>query len=365
VDDAEDGDILVHEYGHAVQYEIVPGIGQGRDNLDARAIGEGWSDIQAYAIPTGASKAPVVPRACIGAWDALGYEPPAPCLRRVDGHKHYPEHLRLPRQPHFDGEIWSGALHEIFEATGLGPVAGYRLVLESMYDYSSDVTFLNAAEALLEADEALHGGAHVAAIRRVLLWRGLLATISEPAPVDEARLEQVAVRHESPRPLDNSADDHLVIRHPGATAVRVRFAELDLETGEHCVGRLCDAVYVYSEAGDLYARLGGVGKDVLSPIVPGEAVIVRWVTNGERPSTGLIIDRLDVLLEPIATPDAGPAPLPDARPPRPGTGDAQGSCATGGGAGGAAAWVLLVLGLVSAGSRAARRGRARRGRPRS
>jgi hypothetical protein len=129
VDDAEDADILVHEYGHAVQHDLVPGFGT---SVDARAIGEGWSDIQAYALPTLSTQAPGVERACLAPWDAVAYAPPAPCLRRVDGQKHYPEQLRTRREPHFDGELWSGFLHDVFREAGLDPLEGYQLVLESM-----------------------------------------------------------------------------------------------------------------------------------------------------------------------------------------------------------------------------------------
>ena len=43
------GDVVVHEYGHALEYFIIPNFGRGSD---ARALGEGWGDILAAAVPT-------------------------------------------------------------------------------------------------------------------------------------------------------------------------------------------------------------------------------------------------------------------------------------------------------------------------
>lgn len=360
VDDAEDGDILAHEYGHAIQEEQVPGFGNGDD---AAGMGEGFSDIQAWAMPTGSTKAPKVPRACLGSWDATAYSTPSECLRRVDGTKHYPEHLHTPdREEHFDGELWSGAMFAAFAAANLDPIEGYRLLLESQFLYSADETFLEAAEALVRTDETLFGGSHATALRRALIWRGLWSGFAEPATVDPSRFMAVAKTAGSPSPIPNNADGQIVLEQPGATAMRVRFATLDMEEGT-CAdgGSQCDAVYLYDKDGEVYARLGGRGTNVLSPIIPGDKVTVRWVTTPSVPSTGFTIDRLEVIMgappSPDAgVPDAGPVGTADARPGRPVTGDATGGCAVGGGAGGSS----LLLGLLVALSATSGRWRARR-----
>ena len=346
VDDAEDGDILAHEYGHAVMHDVIDGFGT---SADAEAIGEGFADVQAYAIPTLSSKAAAIPRACIGAWDSVAYLPPAPCLRRVDGIKHYPEHVRLRREPHDDGEIFSGAVFAAFEEAGLTPAEGYRIAVESLYDYAPYVTFTAAAEALLEADRNLTGGENVVAFRRALTRHGLLADVTAPVQFDEADLESAAATFESPT-LENSADGELVVDQPGAAALRVHFASLDFETGSACTDTLCDAVYLYDRDGKLYARLGGKQTDLDGPMIPGDRVTVRWVTNAERPSVGLVIDRVDWLGElPAPTPDAAPPPPPDARGPG-GTGEPSGgcTCAAGSRPGAGDLLGLLLVGLVLA-----------------
>lgn len=324
IDDAEDGDVIAHEYGHAVQWAIMPNFLDGTDGM---AIGEGWSDIQAYALPTESDHPALVARECLAPWDAAGYKPPQPCLRRVDGTKHYPEHLHVPREPHHDGEIWSGMLYQLFIDTGLGPSDGYRLVLESAFLYPAQVTFADASAALLAADEALYGGVHVAAIERLLVWRGLRATLAPPA-ADAPVLERRALALESEQPIAHSADELRIIRQPGAAALRLHFAAIDLEARPGCQGGLCDAIYLYDGAGRLYARLGGQQLDVVGPNIPGDTIYVRWVTTPSGVSNGFRIDAVDVLA-------AGPELAPD------------GGCAVGGSAKGQAQLLLIFVSLLA------------------
>jgi hypothetical protein len=140
----------------------------------------------------------------------------------------------------------------------------------------------------------------------------------------------------SPSPLENNADGQLVIDRPGVSAMRLHFSKIDFEEG-NCLGggSQCDAVYLYDREGNLYARLGGQSTDTLSPVIPGNRVVVRWVTTPTVPSGGVEIDRVDVYVAPLGPPDAGvpdaaPPSTADARPGRPGTGDTEGGCSTGG-----------------------------------
>src|SRR3954464_1140710 len=112
VDDAEDGEVIVHEYGHSVQDNQVPGFGT---TPDSGAIGEAFGDYLAVtvsaAIPSTPDEAYVADR------DSVSYTFHVPhCLRRVDANKHYPEDLA--GEVHADGEIWSRALWDIHKALG-------------------------------------------------------------------------------------------------------------------------------------------------------------------------------------------------------------------------------------------------------
>jgi Fungalysin metallopeptidase (M36)/Fungalysin/Thermolysin Propeptide Motif len=117
VDDAEDADVIVHEYGHSVQDAQVRGFGT---TADSGAIGEGFGDY--LAVTVSAAVAPTPDEACVADWDSTSYTSTVPhCLRRVDGTKHYPEDLAVPREVHADGEIWSCARWDIRQALGPAP----------------------------------------------------------------------------------------------------------------------------------------------------------------------------------------------------------------------------------------------------
>ncbi|MBA3489042.1 MAG: bacillolysin, partial [Longispora sp.] len=110
VDDAEDAEIIWHEYGHAIHDAQVPGFGRGRE---AGAIGEAFGDYMAYTMSQAVSPdSRTTPWACIGDWDAVSYSSETPhCLRRTDGVKMYPRDME--DSVHADGEIWSRALTDI------------------------------------------------------------------------------------------------------------------------------------------------------------------------------------------------------------------------------------------------------------
>jgi hypothetical protein len=204
-------------------------------------------------------------------------------MRRVDGSKHYPEHLQLRREEHDDGEILSGALYHAFQDAGLEPVEGYRLAVESLFDYSTTTSFGAAAEAVLEADRQLTGGRHAAALRRSLIWSGLISTPSQPVQVDESRVLTAEVRQESPHPIANGADASITVTQPGATALRVHYSAFSFRNG--------DNVYIYDGQGRLYQIETGNAGAHSSAAVPGDTVTVRWVSNSSSGSAGFTIDR--------------------------------------------------------------------------
>ena len=94
VDDAEDAEIILHEYGHAIQDDQVPGWGQ---HEEGSAMGEGFGDYNAASFF--AETKPLANETNVGNWDATSYsgaEPPY--LRRLDSNKKYPKDLT--HEPH-------------------------------------------------------------------------------------------------------------------------------------------------------------------------------------------------------------------------------------------------------------------------
>lgn len=168
VDDAEDGDIIIHEYGHALLDYQQPGLFY---TSEGGAIHEGFADLLSALIFF--NKNPSWDQPCMGEWDAVGFG--ATCMRRVDGSKHYPEDL--VGEVHRDGEIWSGAVWAVFQALGGDEAARdktLRLLLEGNYFLDPWSGLRDAAAGFISADQSLYGGADVPTIRVVFTSRGLL-----------------------------------------------------------------------------------------------------------------------------------------------------------------------------------------------
>ena len=160
VDVAEDAEVIVHEYGHAILDRQVPDINKG----EGGAIHEGFSDFLAAsffsAVSDGFSDTLV--------FEWAGSEDPEVATRPVNGNKRYPEDI--VGDPHADGQIWSAALWEIFEA--IGREASVRLIVESHFFLSPDAEFVDGASAILIADQELNGGVNFDLILGIMENRG-------------------------------------------------------------------------------------------------------------------------------------------------------------------------------------------------
>jgi hypothetical protein len=183
-DDAEDSDIILHEFGHAIQESIAPNAFGGSSSGQSRALGEGfgdyWSFSSSYEQTALSGRDPF----CIGDWDArcwqddssqfCGYPAGSDCLRRVDSFKTMANFAvsDTPGTEHKNGEIWSSALREIFMR--LGRRTTDTLVLESTFGVPISPTYALMAQKILVADRALNGGANAAVICAAMTARGIL-----------------------------------------------------------------------------------------------------------------------------------------------------------------------------------------------
>jgi hypothetical protein len=166
VDDGEDAEVIVHEYGHSVQDNQVPGFGSG---ADSGAIGEAFGDYLAVTVSD--AFAPTADEACVADWDSVSYTTTAPhCLRRVDGDKHYPEDLAVPREVHADGEIWSRALWDIRGA--LGAKLADTIIIRAQFGFTPAIS-MPAAAAVTITTAGLYGKSAQKAVRAAFAARGL------------------------------------------------------------------------------------------------------------------------------------------------------------------------------------------------
>ena len=175
VDDAEDGEVIVHEYGHAVHASQVPGYGA---SLDAGSIGESFGDYLSVTVGLAAAKQygwPVkTDEACVADWDSVSYTSTVPhCLRRLD------TDLKIADRKgevHFDGQIWSRALWDIRQAyVGLGKTtaAWDTTLIDSQFRYAPDTSFSAAAKATYETAVARDGATAGAAVKAAFAARGI------------------------------------------------------------------------------------------------------------------------------------------------------------------------------------------------
>lgn len=166
VDDAEDAEVIIHEYGHAVQDAIVPGFGQ---KGEGRAMGEGFGDYLAGSFFERFKKP--VRKTKIAEWDAKGYEGgPQECLRRLDNDKHYPEDME--GEEHVDGEIWSACLWKIRKL--LGRKKADTVILESHFYLNQYSDFRDGAEAIIMAEKNIFGGKKSIGLTRAFREKGIL-----------------------------------------------------------------------------------------------------------------------------------------------------------------------------------------------
>ena len=164
VDDAEDAEVIVHEYGHSVQDNQVPGFGA---TPDAGAIGEAFGDYLAVTVSEHFAPTPDEP--CVADWDSTSYTSTVPhCLRRVDGNKHYPQDL--VGEVHADGEIWSRALWDIH--TALGARLADTIIIRAQFRFTPDISMPDAARATI-ATAGLYGTNAQRAVQAAFAARGL------------------------------------------------------------------------------------------------------------------------------------------------------------------------------------------------
>jgi hypothetical protein len=172
VDDAEDGEVILHETGHAIHDAQVPGFGS---SLEAGSIGEAFGDYFAVTTADWVAKqhgVPVkAPLACVMDWDSTSYTSTVPhCLRRLDAGKHYPEDVE--GEVHADGEIWSQALYQI--RTALGPTVADRIIINAQFGFAPDTSFAAAARQTVATARSMYGASQAAVVTKAFTDRGIL-----------------------------------------------------------------------------------------------------------------------------------------------------------------------------------------------
>jgi len=174
VDDAEDAEVIVHEYGHAVQADQVDGFGA---SLDAGSIGEAFGDYFGVSVGLAAAQQygwPVrAEQACPMDWDSTSYTDAPHCIRRFDTGLTVAGRIG---EVHYDGQIWSQALWEIrlgYVALGLGTKRWDTTLVDSQFGYAPDTSFAAAARTTYDTALARDGKKAADLVRARFAARGI------------------------------------------------------------------------------------------------------------------------------------------------------------------------------------------------
>lgn len=193
-DAAEDAEVVLHEYGHAILDNQVPNFGSG---AEGGAIHEGWGDFweatQLSRVSNGTYDW------CTAEWFTsylmVTADGSPPCLRNLENSLTY-DYESV--DGHLTGQIWSGALWNLRKQLGREPME--RLALEANFFLPLDGGFHAGAEALLMADAELHDAEHARLIVGEFKARnvtGLIVTPELLAKVQAAELRLAS--QEQPR----------------------------------------------------------------------------------------------------------------------------------------------------------------------
>ena len=173
--DAEDADIIIHEYAHAILDDQVPYLSMTDEGC---AITEGFADFLAACFFSEENEG--FNREAVGDWNGIGMI--QHCIRRVDNQKYYPENFLGVMRCDADGEIWSAALWDLYLVLGGNSEdkdkrlkarnRSISLVIDSHFYLNPLSKFFDGAEAIITANKLLYKGIDDEKIRGVLVKRG-------------------------------------------------------------------------------------------------------------------------------------------------------------------------------------------------
>lgn len=162
VDDAEDADVIIHEYGHAISHSAAPGTNNGteRQTLD-EANGDYFAASYSKNINSFNWQN-------VYSWDGHNEYWPG---REVLSSKHYPEDLA--NDIYDDADIWSSTLMQIWDKIGRNEADA--TLLQSLYSYASNMTMEDAAGLYMQADALLFAGKNADILCTHFYNRGLFS----------------------------------------------------------------------------------------------------------------------------------------------------------------------------------------------
>ena len=185
-----DNGVIIHEYGHGISNRLTGGAGAAGCLGNQEQMGEGWSDY--YALMMTIEPADVGPDARpIGTW-LTGSGPNGASIRTYDYstdftvNPHTYDDIMTESIPHGVGSVWAAMLWDmtwklidsngfdpdIYNGTG-GNNISLVLVTEAMKLQPCSPGLVDGRDAIIAADQAIYGGAHLCEIWEAFAARGL------------------------------------------------------------------------------------------------------------------------------------------------------------------------------------------------
>jgi len=185
VDDAEDADVILHEYGHAVHHAAV----SGNWNTHLSSISEGFGD---YMAATYSARLSDFNNTWVFNWD--GHNPFWPG-RNTTSTGIYPNNWGT--NIYTNGSIWCNTLWRI--RAEMDADTADALVLQALFYQTASGTVVQAAQGLLQAEQDLYEGRYRSEVYTVLALKGfvdpagdvvgLVTDVISGEPIEGAQVE--------------------------------------------------------------------------------------------------------------------------------------------------------------------------------
>ncbi len=195
IDGDYDNGIIAHEYGHGISIRLTGGAGNSGCLSNAEQMGEGWSDWWGLVLTTSPANVanPDMPRGigtyAVGEPTSGGGIRPFPYTRDMAVNPvTYASTNNTAQfsQPHGIGSVWCAMLwdlhwnlvdqygydYDLYNGTG-GNNRAMRLVTEACKLQPCGTGFVDARDAILQADQNIYGGANECIIWETFANRGL------------------------------------------------------------------------------------------------------------------------------------------------------------------------------------------------
>jgi subtilisin-like proprotein convertase family protein len=162
VDDAEDADVIWHEYGHSIQDNIVPGWGGGHEGAMGEGFGDYWGGSYSRSLYPGFQPMHFF------TWDGNGETWDGRPL--IDTSLHYPEDAS--GEVHDAGTLWCSGLTDCWNSVGRTVMD--RIVLDHHFALGTSATMADAANQVIQSDIDLYAGAHVGTLVQIFDFWGFV-----------------------------------------------------------------------------------------------------------------------------------------------------------------------------------------------